>query len=238
MGYYINCIKKEGALSRDIKELVPNMNIRRRMSRVMKMGVLTALDSLADFEEYGSIDAIITSTWLGCIADSEKFLANMIESDEKMLNPTPFIQSTFNTVGGQVALIKSLHCYNNTFSQRQDSFDSASLDAFLQMEHAGKNAVLLGVFDEMTPTVETICKRLNLSEIKGEGAVFFVLSKEKLPCSVAEISNLQVNVDINKNLAKQEWWSGALAEKIYDTVNAKQDANIVSNSISFDVKCC
>lgn len=186
MSYYINCIKHHDSLNRDIKELIPSMNIRRRMSRVVKMGVTTALDSIADFEEYGEVDAIITATWLGCIADSEKFLANIIESDEQMLNPTPFIQSTFNTVGAQVALIRSLKCYNNTFTHRHGSLKSAMIDAVLQLECAGVQAVLVGWFDELTPTVETICTRLRVAP-PCDGAMFFIMTKQRYASSTIEV---------------------------------------------------
>ncbi len=187
MSYYINCIKRHDSLNRDVKELIPNMNIRRRMSRVVKMGVTTALDSLADFELIGGrIDAIVTATWLGCIADSEKFLVNIIESDEQQLNPTPFIQSTFNTVGAQVALIRSLKCYNNTFTHRRESLKSAMIDAVLQLECAGAEAVLVGWFDESTPTVEIICQRLGVVPPR-DGATFFVMTKERYSDSAIEL---------------------------------------------------
>ena len=220
MSYYINCIKRDNALCREVKELIPSMNIRRRMSRVVKMGVTTGLDVVADFEMFGTVDAIITATWLGCIADSEKFLANIIESNEHMLNPTPFIQSTFNTVGAQIALVKSLKCYNNTFTHRCSSFESGVVDAMLQLNCVGARAVLVGIFDELTPTVEVILNRLKLSVgCRGEGAIFFVLTKDKLPCSVAEICD--VNIDPTSFGAARSAtqlcgceWSGTIGEAI------------------------
>ena len=220
MSYYINCIKRHNALDREIKELIPSMNLRRRMSRVVKMGVTTGLDVVADFEVFGNVDAIITATWLGCIADSEKFMANVIDSDEHMLNPTPFIQSTFNTVGGQIALVKSLKCYNNTFTHRCTSLESGIVDAMLQLNCGGAKAVLVGVFDELTPTVEVILDRLKFSmEGRGEGAIFFVLTKEKLPCSVAVITNININpasFGVGKSVIKLCGceWSGAIGESI------------------------
>ncbi len=181
--FYVNCLKKDTQIKRDIKELVPNMNMRRRMSKVLKMGVLTALDSLLDFEEFAPVDAIVTATWLGCIGDSEKFLANLIRDDEKLLNPTPFIQSTFNTIGGQVAMIRNMKCYNNTFTHAAKSMESALLDAKLLLQNGDAKAVLLGLFDESSDTVKNIYKRLNIKEDAWEGAVFFVLTKEKYHCS-------------------------------------------------------
>ena len=233
MNYYINCIKRHDALEREVKELIPNMNIRRRMSRVVKIGVTTGLDVIADFEEYGSIDAIITSTWLGCIADSEKFLVNIIDSNEQMLTPTPFIQSTFNTVGAQIALIRSLKCYNNTFTHRCVSFESGVIDAMLQLKCCDAKAVLVGCFDELTPTVKAVLDRLKLSkESRGEGAIFFVLTKEKLPCSVAEICDVNINSTTfgTARLATQicgREWSGMVVEAI-DTIVKNGELGIVT----------
>ena len=166
--------------------------MRRRMSRVVKMGVTTALETLHAFDNFGTIDAIVTATHLGCIADSEKFLANSITNQEQMLNPTPFIQSTFNTVGAQIALIRGLHIYNNTFSHRYLSFESALLDAMLQLDCFGATAVLVEVFDELTPTVETILTSMGMlkKRTEGEGAIAFILTSAKLPCSVAQITEL------------------------------------------------
>ena len=49
----------------DVKTLIPDMNMRRRMSRVVKMGVTTALETLHAFDKFGTIDAIVTATHLG-----------------------------------------------------------------------------------------------------------------------------------------------------------------------------
>ena len=118
MKAYVNCITSGAELRSDIKVLIPEMNLRRRMSHVVKSGVAAGIESLLEFGARAPIDAIITATGLGCIADSEKFLDGLIAGDETMLNPTPFIQSTFNTVGAQIALLRGLHCYNTTYAHR------------------------------------------------------------------------------------------------------------------------
>ncbi len=225
MGYYINCIKSHGALSRDIKELVPQMNMRRRMSRVVKMGVTTALDSLLDFDAQGvAVDAIVSATGLGCIADSEKFLNNIITCEERMLNPTPFIQSTFNTVGAQVALLRGLHCYNNTLSQRHIGLESALLDAQLRIDMAGANAVLVVVFDETTPAIEVIKSRLGLlnGRVMGEGAYAFVVTRERLDSSVASIEELSFDVEVSQGdiLVSEHvtsYWHGATTQVLCES---------------------
>ena len=208
------------------------------MSRVVKMGFLTGLDSLLDFEEYGQIDAIITATNLGCIADSEKFLTNIIEGNERMINPTPFINSTFNTVGAQIALIRSLHCYNNTFTNRYTSFEAALLDAMLRISTGNATAVLVGAFDEATSTVNTIMTRLGLlrNRVLGEGAIFFVLSANQLESSVAEIQELNFGIDKTDSLplseVTNELWSGMMAQAMIHSIQLKRSGYIKNDIAS------
>ena len=81
----------------------------RRMSRIIKMGVCSAMKCLRD-AGISNPDAIITGTGMGCVEDTGKFLGSIFENEEKLLNPTPFIQSTHNTVGASIALL--LKCHN------------------------------------------------------------------------------------------------------------------------------
>ena len=179
MKVYVNCITSGAELRSDIKVLIPEMNLRRRMSRVVKSGVAAGIESLLEFGARAPIDAIITATGLGCIADSEKFLDGLIAGDETMLNPTPFIQSTFNTVGAQIALLRGLHCYNTTYAHRWTSFENALTDAALRIGAGWSRAVLVGAFDETTPSVEKVLRRLRVAQEGrwGESSVFFVLTE-------------------------------------------------------------
>ncbi len=221
--YYINQLTSYQNLQSDIKTLIPEMNMRRRMSRVVKMGTTTALECLDTFERETAlaVDAIITATWLGCIADSEKFLSNMITAEEQMLNPTPFIQSTFNTVGAQVALLRGKHGYNNTFSQRHASFECALFDATLLLDSGDARAVLLGLFDEVTPTLTTLAERLGITPEKGlgEGAIFMVLTSHPTAQTVAAITHLEMEqgrIEENNGVSVAEEaaheWCGAAIE--------------------------
>lgn len=163
----------------DYKTLIPNPSLRRRMSRVVKMGVACAMDCLATHET-NKVEAIITATGLGCLADTEKFMNNLLDNNEQLLNPTAFIQSTFNTVGAQIALLCKNHSYNVTYAHRGFSFESALLDSILRIYEGNKN-VLVGAFDEITPTSLDIQQRLCLYRYSksGEGSQFFLLSAEK-----------------------------------------------------------
>lgn len=198
MKVYVNCITSGAELRSDIKVLIPEMNLRRRMSRVVKSGVAAGIESLLEFGDRAQIDAVVTATGLGCIADSEKFLDGLIAGDETMLNPTPFIQSTFNTVGAQIALLRGLHCYNTTYAHRWTSFENALTDAALRIGAGWSQAVLVGAFDETTPSVEKVLQRLRVARegAWGESAVFFVLTAEKFDCSVAAITEIRIPAGI------------------------------------------
>lgn len=193
MKLYVNCITSGAELRNDIKVLIPEMNLRRRMGRLVKSGVAAGIESLLAFGDRAPIDAVITATGLGCIADSEKFLEGLIANQEAMLNPTPFIQSTFNTVGAQIALLRGLHCYNTTYAHRWASFENALTDAALRLGAGLSRAVLVGAFDETTPTVETILNRLGAIHQGswGESSVFFVLTAEAFDTTVAAITGIR-----------------------------------------------
>lgn len=193
MKLYVNCITSDAGLRRDIKELIPEMNLRRRMSRVVKSGVAAGIESLLEFGDRAAVEAVVTATGLGCIADSEKFLDSLIANEERMLNPTPFIQSTFNTVGAQIALLRGLHCYNTTYANRWTSFENALTDAALRIGAGLSRAVLVGAFDETTPSVEKVLQRLGVAQQGGwgESSVFFVLTAEAFDTSVAAITGIR-----------------------------------------------
>ncbi len=185
---YINFAASDGTLTTDIKELIPDAALRRRMSRIVKMGVSVGMECVRHVGAE-QIDAIITATGFGCLDDSEKFLRTLIENDESLLNPTPFIQSTFNTVGGQIGLLLKNHGYNMTYTHRGRSFESALLDAILLIQSGEAHCVLLGGFDNNTPSQLKIMERMGLwrHATAGEGAYFFVLSDRPQPDALAQI---------------------------------------------------
>ena len=160
----------------DFKELVADASLRRRMSRIVKMGVACGL-KCAEGLVPKTIDGIITATGLGCLADTEKFMESIVVNSERLLNPTPFIQSTFNTIGGQIALLRGIHSYNVTYVHRGLSFESALIDAAMQVAEGRRN-ILLGAVDEITPSSADIQRRLGMTREYelGEGANFFLLN--------------------------------------------------------------
>ncbi|MDH7463431.1 beta-ketoacyl synthase chain length factor [Chitinophagaceae bacterium 26-R-25] len=180
------------AADADITEFV-NPNIARRMGRIIKMGVAAAM---ACMKEAGldKPDAITMGTAYGCLEDTGVFLKKLVEQNETMLTPTNFIQSTHNTVSGQIALLLKTHCYNNTFVHRGFSFESALQDAIMLMNENDAAHVLVGAADEITDASHKILSRFDLYKkdlanseelftqhtkgtIAGEGSVFFMMNK-------------------------------------------------------------
>ncbi len=196
--------------------------LTRRMSRIIRMGVATAIECLKE-GDVTNPGAIVTGTAYGCLEDTGIFLSRLIEQDEQMLSPTAFIQSTHNTVGAQIALMHKCNEYNNTFVHRGFSFESALLDSIMLLREGEAKNVLVGGIDEITDTSFAILNRFGLYKkenisnlslfqstskgtIAGEGAAFFLLSSVSSENNLAQLEGLSTfykpssNADIVKNI--------------------------------------
>lgn len=166
----------------DYKEVITDANLRRRMGRLLKMAVWCGLKSL-DCVSSEMVAGIITSTGAGFMKDTISFGSSIFDREETLLNPSPFMQSTFNTASGYIALIRKIHAYNTTYVQQADGFAASLVDAAMLLDDAGEgNVALVGAFDEVTPEVDVIRQRLGLYRVGdgflplGEGAAAFLLS--------------------------------------------------------------
>lgn len=179
----------------------------RRMSRIIKMGITSAFMALKD----AGVEVphgIITGTGYGCLEDTGTFLTKLVENNEQALNPTPFIQSTHNTIGSFVAMLLQCQEYNQTYAHGAFSFESALLDGLMQIEDAPAKNFLVGGVDEITPASHAIQSRfgifrrklastLNLfrqpkkGTVNGEGAAFFVLSGTRTSTSLATVEGVR-----------------------------------------------
>lgn len=175
----------------DYKEVITDANLRRRMGRLLKMAVWCGLKSL-DGVPSERVAGIITSTGAGFMKDTISFGSSIFDREETLLNPSPFMQSTFNTASGYIALIRKIHAYNTTYVQQADGFAASLLDAAMLLDDAGEgNVALVGAFDEVTPEVDVIRQRLGLYRVGdgflplGEGAAAFLLSAA-MPTDVSE----------------------------------------------------
>ncbi len=161
----------------DYKQYINPVAIRR-MSEILRMSVACGMDALKQ-AEVESADAIIVGTGLGCLMDTEKFLNNAITITGALLPPTSFIQSTHNTMAGQISLAMSNHNYNMTHTQNTLSFEHALLDAVLMLNENDNN-ILVGAADEYIKQLDVIAEHFQMNALPlTSGASFFVLSKEK-----------------------------------------------------------
>lgn len=188
---YISGASYVSADEPDYKEVISDANSRRRMGRLLKMAVWCGLKSL-DGVPSERVAGIITSTGAGFMKDTISFGSSIFDREETLLNPSPFMQSTFNTASGYIALIRKIHAYNTTYVQQADGFAASLVDAAMLLDDAGEGDVaLVGAFDEVTPEVDVIRQRLGLYRVGdgflplGEGAAAFLLSAT-MPTDVSE----------------------------------------------------
>jgi len=187
----------------------------RRMAKGVKSGIVASALALKD-ADLENIDAIITGTGLGCIEDSEKFLKNILDNNEEFLTPTAFIQSTHNTVGAQIALTLQCKGYNFTYVNGAVSFESALLDAKMQIEENEANSILVGGIDETGDYTISLFKlagrvkdesnlpndilnSTSTGAIYGEGASFFVLENERKENTYAQILDVEIINTLQEN---------------------------------------
>lgn len=166
------------------------------MSRILKMAIYAGRHCL----EKGGVrrpDGIITGTGKGNLTDTERFLKNALEFRETALNPTPFILSTYNAVGGALALSTGTTTYNQTFVHGGSSLESALQDAQMRLQQArSRQTILLGSFDEITEDYYSIREKLQYwkkaydpaaalwsqkqvtGTLAGEAATFFLVDNQ------------------------------------------------------------
>ena len=180
------------AVEPDYKEVIVNANLRRRMNRMLKMGTYAAMKCLADTD----VDMMLTATSLGSISDTEKMLDTIYSSGETLGNPTAFIQSTFNTLAGNIAQLKSTHIPNVTFVNRGETVANALGYAQVKLSCDADN-ILYVSSDEKTELSETVLKKFHLSAngMYGEGSTAMILSSEKTG-ALAEIVFSKCGIDV------------------------------------------
>jgi hypothetical protein len=152
---YSNDLIKEitdfNPISPDYKEFVTAGQMRR-LSPVLRASIACAL-ACKDENEW---EAVIVGTGIGCIKDTVKFLDDInLAKTDSLLPPTAFIQSTHNTISGQISILTGNHNYNITHSHRFFSFENALLDAEQQLMDGAKNS-LVGASEETIPMLDDL----------------------------------------------------------------------------------
>jgi hypothetical protein len=202
------------AMQPSYKDVIPPAMIRR-MATGVKMGIFSSNQALKE-ANIEVPDAIITGTGMGCVEDSDKFLKTILDNNEEFLTPTSFIQSTHNTVGAQIALGLQCKGYNFTYVNGAISFETALLDAKMQLENDEANSILVGGMDESSQHTIDLYKITNIIKseddkpysllnsssngiIFGEGSSFFVLESQAKSNSYATVEAISVFNEIETN---------------------------------------
>lgn len=212
----------------DYKAYIPPAQARR-MAKSIKMSTVSSQTALQE-AGIANVDAIIVGTGLGCIGDSEKFVGDIIDNNEQFLTPTRFIQSSHNTVAGQIALGIGCKGYNFTYVHSAVSFESTLIDAKMQLENDEAKNILVGGVDEMVKhhvdshrlighiksepaDSSNLLKSNTKGSVMGEGSHFFVLSNEKQASTYGEL----VGVECYNTIARED-----LSKKIETFLNENQ----------------
>ena len=176
----------------DYKQFIPPLEARR-MGRILKRAIATAKDALGH-TAIETPEAIVTGTGLGCIENTEIFLDALCRQGEDQMMPTRFMQSTHNTVSSIIAINLHAHGYNATYAHNTISFQSALLDALLQLRRGSIGNALVCADDEMTPSYHALlCKGGYLRDKKAaECAVSMVLSTEPSDSTLCEIADIKM----------------------------------------------
>src|SRR5690606_23994487 len=223
----------------DYKQYIPPA-AARRMAKGIKMGVVASKIAM-DEAGIETVDAIITGTGMGCMIDSEKFVSAIIDNNEQYLTPTSFIQSTHNTVAGQIALGMECKAYNFTYVHSAISFESALLDAKMQLENDEAHNILVGGVEElgkhttnlhriinhikvMPVAVQTILNSETEGAVYSEGTTFFVVSNRKGKNCYAELLDVETFNTFQK-------------ERVSETIESFLNENNLKSS-DIDVVVC
>jgi 3-oxoacyl-(acyl-carrier-protein) synthase len=198
-GFFMSCVEPS------YKEFINPVKLRR-MSRILKMGLGASSICLNNLKGT-QIDAVVVGTGYACINDLVKFLVSVLDENEQSLSPIPFINSSHNTVAGQIAMMNNLKGYNNTYCNRGNSFESAIIDALMLIQEEEAENVLVGGIDEYSSHGYLLLDMQNswrkepvsnldlfASEkpgtINGEGAGFFILGKNACEETFAKITGV------------------------------------------------
>ena len=127
------------------------------MSRLMKAAVLSSMRALKE-AGVDTPDAIITATAYGAIELSERLLNQLC--DGETMKPTWFMQSTHNTIAGELAIRTRCHGYNITYSQGDRSLQWAMDDARRLIRQGRCRTVLVECHDETTPLFRQLMERV------------------------------------------------------------------------------
>jgi 3-oxoacyl-[acyl-carrier-protein] synthase II len=185
----------------------------RRSDHLSKMTVLAAADALADAgAEHGDgkkLGVIVASSF-GPHVTTFNFLDDILDHGDAAVSPTTFSNSVHNAAASYIAMSLNIKGPTLTFSQFRFSFQAALQLAQVWLDQGRCDAVLAGAVDEygdvlgyvadhkLTTAKDGRIKPFTFKptcQVPGEGAVFFLLSRENPRAAYCDINAVHTNVD-------------------------------------------
>lgn len=138
---------RAGAVPADLEPPAANIPAmqRRRMSRLSKMAVSTALDATAEAD----IDYSIFCSQHGELVRTRQILASISQGEE--ISPAAFAQSVHNTASGLYTILRKSTASSMSMSSGASSFACGWLEAQAWLARYPRHRVLLVDFDEVIP---------------------------------------------------------------------------------------
>ena len=180
----------------------------RRLSRMLRIGMTAATICLED-AGIKVPNGIVTATGYGFLEETEKFLKELLERNEKQLTPTYFMQGTYNALAGLVALSVKCTGYNNTYVSKGFAFENALQDCMLRLNEDRNLNLLLGSYDESAAVQYTagmrehqfkteptnsldIFKNKTDGCVQGESSCFFALSGQQAASTWCHVEGVRL----------------------------------------------
>lgn len=179
-----------------LKDKVPKRTLRRidHFSQLALTGAYLAMNDagLNHFESKAT--GLVICSGYGSAKTTFSFLDSIIDDGDVCASPTLFSNSVHNAAAGHISILMGLEGPCLTVSQFEMSVPSALLSAIEWLREGRAGQVLFGAVDEYCNVLGycyqgffgkvderkiTPLSRELQSAVPGEGAVFFLLSKEK-----------------------------------------------------------
>jgi len=177
----------------------------RRSDKFSKMAVLAAADALSDSGADKKHLGVIVGSAFGPHVTTFDFLDGILEYGDGGVSPTKFSNSVHNAAASYIAEVLGIIGPCSTITQFAFSFQYALLTAKLWINDGRCSHVLVGAVEQygnvldyiqnykLTPADDGKIKPFNFNptcQIPGEGAVFFLVSKEITENVLCEVENI------------------------------------------------
>ena len=178
-----------------LEQFLPKRALRR-VDHFSRLGLLGAHLALADAGRLGGdLDrvGVVVASGYGATATTFAYLDSLITDGDVCASPTHFANSVHNAAAANISIVLGAKGPSLTVSQLELSVPSALLSASRWLAEGRVDAVLLGAIDELSDLVGYLQLRRHgrdlgreispldaerESSVLGEGAAFFLLTRE------------------------------------------------------------